>query len=120
MACEQREAEMDRETEKQRQVCIGLREEKEERATMEGMACEQRVDVKMRCCRDEVMACEKRKRKRKSSRGGDGLGEFLGELTEQSGQDRKDALRSGRRAAVGAMMAFDARDLDVLRRASCG
>ena len=87
---------------------------------MEGMACEQRVDVKMRCCRDEVMACEKRKRKRKSSRGGDGLGEFLGELTEQLGQDRKDVLRSGRRAAVGAMMAFDARDLDVLRRASCG
>ena len=73
MACEQREAEMDRETEKQRQVCNG-----------------------------------------------DGLGEFLGELTEQLGQDRKDVLRSGRRAAVGAMMAFDARDLDVLRRASCG
>ena len=46
--------------------------------------------------------------------------EFLDELTEQLGQDRKDALRSGRRAAVGAMMAFDARDLDVLRRASCG
>ena len=42
------------------------------------------------------------------------------QLTEQSGQDRKDALRSGRRAAVGAMMAYDARDLDVLRRASCG
>ena len=120
MACEQREAEMDRETEKQRQVCNGLREEKEERATKEGMACEQRVDVKMRCCRDEGMACERRKRKRKSNRGGDGLGEYLGELTEQSGQDRKDALRSGRRAAVGAMMAFDARDLDVLRRASCG
>ncbi len=49
MACEQREAEMDRETEKQRQVCNGLREEKEERATKEGMAYEQRVDVKMRC-----------------------------------------------------------------------
>ena len=41
-------------------------------------------------------------------------------VLEQLGQDRKDVLRSGRRAAVGAMMAFDARDLDVLRRASCG
>ena len=109
-------------TEKQRRgrYAMACERRKRKRKSKEGMACEQRVDVKMRCCRDEVMACERRKRKRKSNRGGDGLGEFLDELTEQSGQDRKDALRSGRRAAVGAMMAFDARDLDVLRRASCG